>query len=342
MNQSRGGAIAILLAFAAFIVALLAWLAPFSPIGPSPFAPDNTEHTAAPSFTPIAEHASVLLPQAGDIRVVMRGGVEVEQVFVPAGSFMMGSEDGEENERPVHEVTLDAFWIDRMEVTNAQYAAFVTETGYITTAESVGDGWTMDESGEWFPFEGANWQHPRGPGSDLDGLSDHPVVLVSWEDAAAYAEWTGGRLPTEAEWEYVARGSENRVYPWGDTFDGRRLNFCDLNCPSDHADKNVDDGYAFTAPTGTYPDGASWVGTLDMAGNVWEWASDRYDDQYYQNSPAINPTGPASGEAKALRGGAWDRSGQDARASYRDSSYLRLSSSDIGFRVIEPLSDPDS
>jgi len=253
------------------------------------------------------------------MRVVVRGGVEVEQVFVPAGSFMMGSEDGGDNERPVHEVTLDAFWLDRTEVTNAQFELFVSETGFQTTAEQEGGGYIVSNN-EWTYTEGADWRHPQGPSSNLNGLGPHPVVLVSWDDATAFCAWAGGRLPTEAEWEVAARGPESRVYPWGDTFDGERLNFCDVNCPFDWADKSVDDSYAYTAPVGSYPDGASWVGALDMAGNVWEWVNDWYDSGYYGQSPDENPSGPASGEYRVLRGGAWGNGDGDARSSYRSTT----------------------
>ncbi len=253
---------------------------------------------------------------AGAIRPIERGGVDVEQVFVPAGSFMMGSEAGASDEQPVHEVTLDAFWIDRTEVTNAQFELFVSETGFQTTAEQEGGGYIYTNNG-WSYTEGADWRHPQGPSSNLNGLGQHPVVLVSWDDATAFCAWAGGRLPSEAEWEYAARGPDSLVYPWGDVFDGTRLNYCDRNCPFDWADQAVDDGYEFTAPAETYSSGASWIGALDMTGNVWEWVNDWYESGYYGKSPDVNPSGPASGEHKVLRGGAWSDYYDDARASYR-------------------------
>ena len=299
---------------------------------PSP----TPQPTRTPTITPTWE------PQAGDIRVVNRGGIEVEQVYVPAGSFMMGSEYGRESEQPVHEVTLDAFWLDRTEVTNAQFAVFVADTSYQTTSERQGGGhlWTM--SGSVF-IEGANWRHPRGPGSGLDERDGHPVVQVSWNDATTYCEWTGARLPTEAEWEYVARGPENVLFPWGDVFDGNRLNFCDRNCPLDYADQTVDDGYKYTAPVGAYLDGASWVGAMDMVGNVSEWVNDWYDSRYYYSSPRQNPTGPISSDlydSKVSRGGGWNITGDGAPLSTFRGGYEPDHQLDTkGFRCATSLRD---
>ena len=278
--------------------------------------------TTAAQVTAIPTNTSTREPQAGDIRVVNRGGIEVEQVFVPAGSFMMGSEDGREHEQPVHEVTLNAFWIGRTEVTNAQYAACV--------ADGVCDPPQFNTS------------YTRDRYYDDPAYANYPVIWVDWDDAAAYAAWAGGRLPTEAEWEYAARGPENRVYPWGNIFDGERLNFCDLNCPYDWADKTVDDGYADTAPVGNYPEGSSWVGALDMAGNVWEWVNDWYNSDYYTRSPGLNPPGPESGDHRAERGGSWGGIDQFPRAAYRGNSPPHHRGDSRGFRVVEPLSDPGS
>lgn len=202
----------------------------------------------------------------------------------------------------MHEVVLDAFWIDRTEVRNAQFAVFVEDTGYGTTAEEQGSGWAFVDDG-WEDKAGTDWRHPRGPASDLDGLADHPVVLVSWEDADAYCDWAEARLPTEAEWEYAVRGPEGLIYPWGDEFEGEKANYCNANCPKSFADGEVDDGYALTAPAGSFAAGASWAGALDMAGNVFEWVNDWYDDDHYATLPRRNPQGPDSGDDKVLRGG---------------------------------------
>ncbi|MGF3501312.1 MAG: formylglycine-generating enzyme family protein, partial [Candidatus Bathyarchaeia archaeon] len=186
----------------------------------------------------------------------------------------------------------EAYWIDRTEVTVAQFRAFVGATGYETTAEAEGWGYVyVASSGKWERVRGADWEQPYGPGAAA-AEDDHPVVQVSWYDAAAYCAWAGGRLPSEAEWEKAARGTAGRIYPWGNTFDGRKLNYCDANCVYSWRDTAVDDGYASTAPVGSYPGGASPYGALDMAGNVWEWVADWYDRTYYASSPGSNPAGP--------------------------------------------------
>ena len=215
----------------------------------------------------------------------------MELVYVPAGSFMMGSEDGDEDEKPVHELHLDAYWIDRTEVTNAMFERFVDATGH-----DAGSDWRNEASGK----------------------ADHPVVSVNWHDAKAYCEWAGRRLPTEAEWEKAARGTDGRVYPWGDAAPaGHLLNFADKRSGLDWADTAVDDGYERTAPVGSYPAGASPYGAADMAGNVWEWCADWYDENYYAVSPKDNPQGPATGEYRVVRGGSWYSTVGNVRAANR-------------------------
>ena len=229
-------------------------------------------------------------------------------VYVPAGELEMGSTDDEvdealdlcsqhfegcereqfEDEKPAHRVALDAFWIDRTEVTNAQYG-LCTAAG--ACQESRQDFWQD------------SWRDP-GSADDSDLYApDHPVVGVDWYSATIYCEWAGARLPTEAEWEYAARGPERRAFPWGGSFDGTRLNFCDLNCAVDWRVLAYNDGHRYTAPVGSYPDGASWCGTLDMAGNASEWVADWYGD--YASEQLLNPTGPSSGEYRVVRGGSY-------------------------------------
>ena len=210
-----------------------------------------------------------------------------------------------EDEQPLHTVALDAFWIDQTEVTNAQYALCVAdgvcdEAGYVDAA-------------------------------DLNA-HDQPVVGVSWYNANTYCEWANARLPTEAEWEYAARGPENSRFPWGNDFDGTRVNYCDANCGEDWADETVDDGYGLTAPVGSYPAGASWCGALDLAGNVWEWVADWYDEDYYERSLTQNPLGPQEGDSKVLRGGAWSYYPAYVRSACRIWYHPVLRGIDFGFR----------
>ena len=194
-------------------------------------------------------------------------------IHVPEGFFPMGKEKGFSRERPVHEVSLDAFWIDGTEVTNAQYALCVN-SGSCELSQYADD-------------------------TDYNG-DNHPVVGVSWFDAAAYCEWADAQLPTEAQWEYAARGPQGLAYPYGDNFDGELANSCDTQCVLMSRIELFDDGYKITAPAGSYPDGASWAGALDMSGNVREWVNDWYGKNYYSilyadygENPVPNPVGPS-------------------------------------------------
>ncbi|MCB8953327.1 MAG: SUMF1/EgtB/PvdO family nonheme iron enzyme [Ardenticatenales bacterium] len=305
---------------------------------PSATATDTRTPTHTPSPTPEPRPTATSTPGIGSPQVSPVDGMR--QWFIPAGNFLMGSTDADANaasdEKPQHEVYLDAFWMDETEVTNDQFAQFTAAASYETTAEQEGGGYIYTSSG-WEYTEGADWQHPQGPGSSLDGLGDHPVVLVSWQDAAAYCEWAGRALPTEAQWEKAARGEDGRIYPWGDTFDGTRLNYCDSNCEFDWKDTSVDDGYARTAPVGSYDAGASPYQALDMAGNVWEWVADWYDSGYYQNAPARNPPGPASGSYKVLRGGAWNYTSinKTARTASRSELAPTVLDDSLGFRCTQ-------
>ncbi len=272
-------------------------------------ATDFTPSTVPPTPTPIVEGTSTPTPAPPTAtplvittRLSERDGAEM--VFVPAGAFLMGSESLGDDERPVRTVFLDDFWLDRYEVTNEQFSRFVETTGYETEAEQEGWGW-ISAGAEWEAVDGANWRHPAGPDSDLDGKADHPVVLISWADANIYCQWANKRLPTEAEWEKAARGPAGAVYAWGESFDATLAN-------------TEEGGYGDTLPVGSFsPAGDSPYGAADMTGNVWEWVADWYDNDYYQEAPADNPPGPPTGSDKVLRGGSWLFDQLYARSAFR-------------------------
>jgi len=261
-----------------------------------------------PVVTPNSKRDLTPTPFASPIQIKVRARDGKVMVYVPSGEFLLGSTDidplTDEDEKPIHRVYLDAYWIDKMEISNIQYQLCV-DAGACTPHRSQGQR-----------FE-----------------SDHqPVVGVDWFQSVAYCEWVGGRLPTEAEWEKAARGIDGRVYPWGDEFEGTRLNFCDSNCIADWRDFEVDDGYAYTAPVGSYPSGASPYGALDMSGNVWEWTADWYAADYYRRSPYENPTGPISGKQRVVRGGSWYYYGKNLRATTRHQDLPTYRYDNIGFR----------
>lgn len=261
-------------------------------------------------------------------------------MYVPAGEFSMGSNDGWDNEKPVHTVYLDAYWIDQTEVTNEMFSTFIDATGYETDAEKAGESKVYLKVnllyGGWVEVPGADWNHPIGSSSNLSELDNHPVVHVSWNDAQVYCEWRGARLPTEAEWEKAAgwddEKKEHRIYPWGNTFLGTRLNFCDKNCPLNWADISSDDGYEFTSPVGHYPEGISFYGLFDMAGNVWEWVADWHGKNYYSSSPSSNPKGPSSGSDRVLRGGCWGGDFSIIRSAIRGGAAPDNPGLSVGFR----------
>ena len=239
-------------------------------------------------------------------------------VWIPSGEFTMGSDDEAMSDaRPLHKVGVDGFWIDKTEVTNQQFEKFVKATGYVTVAEKAPDSAafpgvpkealvpgslvfsppvgrvSLDNHLAWWRYvPGADWRHPTGPESTIKGLENHPVVHVCWDDAVAYAKWAGKRLPTEAEWEYAARGGlEGKRYCWGDELmDGKkwRVNNWQGIFPSENLEE---DGFNATAPVGSYA--SNGYGLADMAGNVWEWCSDWYQPGY-DPTARKNPKGPES------------------------------------------------
>ena len=293
-------------------------------------------------------------------------------VWVPGGRFLMGSEGPHANpdERPVHEVEVDGFFIDRDAVTNAEFAAFVKATGYQTVAERAPDVAALlaqlppgtpppareqlvpgslvfaplshqvdlrDWSRWWRWMPGANWRHPDGPTSSIEGKATHPVVQVAWDDAMAYATWAGRRLPTEAEWEFAARGgAEQQAHPWGDAP-------LDSLHPQAHTyTGRFPTHSASTRPVGSFPPNA--YGLRDMSGNVWQWTMDWFrPDTYADRARAVvrNPAGPpdgiGAGPSRVLRGGSFlcnDSYCRGYRVSARSSGAPDTGGPHIGFRTV--------
>lgn len=269
----------------------------------------------------IRRHAPLVPPREG-------------MVWIPGGTLLMGGDNHQAGpeEWPKHAVSLSPFWMDETEVTNAQFAAFVQATGYITTAEkpltlspdslllpgalvfiSPKDTATAPVLLSWWHWTpGAHWRQPEGPGTDIHGRMSHPVTQVSWQDAAAYCQWAHKRLPTEAEWEWAARGGlANKIYPWGNrkVEKGKpRANFWQGIFP---VHNTLKDGFMSTAPVKSFP--PNGYGLYDMAGNVWEWCADWYDPAFYRSSAACetNTQGPSRStqahhlSEKVMRGGSF-------------------------------------
>jgi formylglycine-generating enzyme required for sulfatase activity len=238
-------------------------------------------------------------------------------VHVPAGEFSMGSDEGEQEERPVHTVYLDTFYIDKTEVTNAQFAQFLNEQG---NQKERGATWLTVGDEDCLITETGGQYQPK------NGYADHPVIEVTWYGAAAYCEWAGRRLPTEAEWEKAARGVDERTYPWGEEIDCNHANYG--GCVGE------------TVEVGSYSLGASPYGVLDMAGNVWEWVADWHYAHYYAASPSSNPQGPDSGSFRNLRGGSWLNGERRVRATTRYGYAPADSLSSVGFRCARSGSGP--
>jgi len=298
-------------------------------------------------------------------------------VYIPGGSFKMGAENKYIEERPAENVAVDAFCIDRHEITNAEFAEFVAATGYVTVAErelSVEQFPDLapdqrapgsltfeppDENAQRVPYlswwhwtPGANWQHPYGPGSDLRGKADHPVVHVAYEDAEAYARWTGKQLPSEAQWEFAARGGLNdRTYAWGDVFSPQRANTWQGLFPFFNS---KEDGYTGTAPVASFP--PNGYGLYDMTGNVWEWTSDWFAPDHRGKSGSRNPVGPvqtasydpkkpAEGALHVIKGGSHlcaKNYCSRYRPAARESQSPDTGTTHIGFRLVSPLAGADT
>ncbi|XP_014257461.1 sulfatase-modifying factor 1 [Cimex lectularius] len=238
------------------------------------------------------------------------------------GRFSMGTDDPVlpgDGEAPERQVFVSAFSMDKHEVSNEDFAAFVAATGYKTEAESFGDSFVFDAlvssktketisqavaaAPWWLPVKGADWRHPEGPDSNLEGRELHPVVHVSWNDAVAYCKWAGKRLPTEAEWEYACRGGlKRKLYPWGNKLNPKNKHWMNVWQGDFPINNTKEDGYLSTAPIDSFP--PNKFGLYNMVGNVWEWTQDWWSINH-SPSPIANPKGPHSGKDKVKKGGSF-------------------------------------
>ena len=313
-------------------------------------------------------------------------------VWIPGGEFSMGAADpmGADNNdvgmhatddsRPIHRVYVGSFWMDKTEVTNEQFAAFVKSTGYVTVAEQTpraedfpgappenmvpgsvvfsppSHAVPLDDHFQWWSYvKGANWRHPQGPDGSINGKEKYPVVHIAYEDAVAYAKWAGKRLPTEAEWEFAARGGlSGKIYPWGDEFrpDGRWMTNSHQGHFPDH--DTGGDGFTGTAPVAQFP--PNGYGLYDVAGNVWEWVSDWYRPDYYaelaKNGVIVrNPQGPASSfdpsepseKKRVQRGGSYlctDQYCSRYMVGTRGKGDVSTGTNHLGFRCVIASKDP--
>lgn len=274
----------------------------------------------------------IFTPVLGD--TWKRSTDKMEMVFVPPGEFIMGSnremvkyaqqlckESGGDmaiatcrfaafvDEQPAHKVSLDPFWLDRTEISNRKYKLCVAAGACLQPR--------------------LNSSFSRVSYHDNPLYEDYPVINVDFYMASTYCSWAGARLPKETEWEYGARGPESLIFPWGNTFEKSKLNYCDVNC-NGLSDNTFDDGYPDTAPVGAFHSGASWVGALDMAGNVREWVSDTYTN--YQSGKAVNQSGMDTEELKIPRGGSWYDKPDDVRSANRGGELPDYFRHNLGFR----------
>ena len=331
-------------------------------------ADPHAAHNAAPAKSAAVRHAPVLSTLSAP------GPAPSGMVWIPGGEFWMGCDDcGMPDALPVHLVSVPGFWMDTSPVTNSEFDRFVTATNYVTVAERKPDPRefpgvppdklvpgsivftppaqpvSLDDFSQWWSYvPGANWRHPDGPDTTLKGLENHPVVHIAFDDALAYAKWAGKRLPSEAEFEFAARGGlDRKLYPWGDELKpGGKVpaNIWEGHFPDEN---NRADGYFKTSPVTAFP--ANPYGLHDVGGNVWQWCADWYRPDYYSsfadpNTAARNPAGPDSsldpdepGAAKRVtRGGSFLCSGEYCSrylVGSRGKAEINSGSSNLGFRL---------
>lgn len=277
-----------------------------------------------------------------------------KMVTIPGGDFLMGTNEKEgfpaDGEGPIRKIHVDPFLMDTTTVTNAEFKRFIEDTSYITDAEKY--GWSfvfymflspqtlkkatnrVKETPWWIVVDGATWGHPEGPDSHIDDRMHHPVIHISWNDALAYCEWTGKRLPTEAEWEFAARGGlEQKRYPWGDELHPNGEHYCNIWQGKFPETNEAEDGYAGTAPVDAFS--ANGFGLYNVSGNVWEWCSDWFAKNIHKRGGRSNPVGPDTGETRVMRGGSYlchKSYCNRYRVAARSSNTPDSSTGNIGFR----------
>ncbi|MCJ7841280.1 formylglycine-generating enzyme family protein [Lederbergia sp. NSJ-179] len=279
-----------------------------------------------------------------------------KMVLIEGGEFLMGTEDSEgfpaDGEGPIRKVTLDSFYMDQYAVTNEQFAQFVNETGYVTEAEQFGWSYVFHlflsteilkkrpsrvaQIPWWVAVEGAYWENPEGPDSTINNRMNHPVIHISWNDAKAYCRWSGKRLPTEAEWEYAARGGfVQKKYPWGDELIVNGKHQCNIWQGKFPVKNTKADGYLSTCPVDSFsPNG---YGLYNIVGNVWEWCDDWFSPKYHFDPITHNPKGPTTGTNKSMRGGSYlchKSYCNRYRVAARSSNTPDSSTGNIGFRCV--------
>jgi len=315
-----------------------AWTA--TPANPETGADTGVQTPEAPAASetvesynpPLRSPAFISPPEFAEVGSAWQSTVDgATMLFIPAGGSFIGARSdfrfAEPDERPQNRIQLDAFWIAETEVTNTQYAACVRE-GSCRQPLYTGSA-------------------TRSTYYDSDIHGDYPVIGINWYQARDYCAWIGGSLPTEAQWEKAARSHDGRNYPWewiGAVYNNRseiRLNYCDIECTLQWADRSYSDGFADTAPVGSFPAGASPYGVLDMAGNVWEWTNDWYSSESFKDMSLENPTGPEAGVEKVIKGGSWmDGLTTNVTLIFRSSNrafrHPLQAYNDLGFRCILP------
>lgn len=302
---------------------------------------------------------NVVVPEKIENQFACKQYHEEDMVRIEGGEFLMGTDDLEgfpaDGEGPVRSVLVKSFLIDRFTVTNAKYLEFVTATNYKTEAEKFGWSFVFYKllSSEiskqvqqvptgtpwWGVVEGADWSHPEGPDSTITNRMNDPVVHISWNDAVAYCNWAGKRLPTEAEWEYAARGGlVQKRYPWGDELQAGEEHYCNIWQGKFPIENTLSDGYLGTSPVDAFP--PNGFGLYNVSGNVWEWCLDWFSATYHINGSKDNPEGPPTGETKSMRGGSYlchESYCNRYRVAARTSNTPDSSTGNIGFRCVKDL-----